>query len=150
MPTSDLIQRTIEQFWDTIPRVWRRVHGVARENAAHYFDLTFIQFDILRSIRRGVCSAAGLAQQHGISRPAVSQTVDQLVEKGLVSRRTDLSDRRFIQLDLTPGGEQLIAQLFTINRRWMMEELNGLSNEELETVITALIIMKKTFVESPE
>ncbi len=145
MASKDLIQQTIEQFWETIPRVWGSVRCVARANAARHFNLPLIQFDILRHIRRGVQSTGELAERQQVSRPAVSQAVDRLVEKGLVSRHPDAADRRYIHLELTESGRQLIVDLFTTNRGWMAERLGALSDGELATLIDALGILKKTF-----
>ncbi len=144
MASPEKLQRTIERFWETIPRVWGSVRCVARANATQYFDLNLVQFDILRHIRRGVHSVAELAERQQISRPAISQAVDTLVEKGLVSRHPEAADRRYIRLELTVQGEALIAELFAKNRAWMAEKMGALSDAELETVIDALLILKKT------
>lgn len=144
MASGEVLQRTIERFWETVPRVWGSVRCVARANATQYFNLNLVQFDILRHIRRGVHSVADLAERQQISRPAISQAVDSLVEKGLVSRTPEAADRRYVRLELTDRGEALVGELFTKNRAWMAEKLNVLSDEELETVIDALLILKKT------
>ncbi len=143
MASTENLQKTIERFWDTIPRVWGIVRCVARKNATQYFDLTLIQFDILRHIRRGAHSAAELAERQQISRPAISQALDLLVEKGLVTRSPGSTDRRYVRLELTGSGERLIAELYTTNRAWMAEKLSVLSDPELETVIDAMQILKK-------
>jgi DNA-binding MarR family transcriptional regulator len=145
MTTESLLQHTIERFWDTVPPVWGHVRGNARTTAVQDFKITLEQFHILRHIRRGAHSAADLAQRQLISRPAITQAVDLLVEKGLVTRQQDRQDRRYIQLELTKSGNALLDSVFTKNRRWMAGKMATLSPTELKTILHALDILKTTF-----
>ena len=71
---------------------------------------------------KGFTSVSELAAIRQISRPAISQAVDVLVEKGLISRQQEAEDRRFVHLLLTPNGEALLNKIFQENRAWMMEK----------------------------
>ena len=142
---NEQLQCAIERFWDTIPPVWGAVRGVARNNAVQDHHLSLVQFHILRHIRYGARSVSDLAERQQISRPAISQALDQLVERGLVSRKEDPDDRRFVQLDLTESGDTLLNDVFGKNRQWMAVKMARLSPEELEAVIRAMDILKKTF-----
>jgi DNA-binding MarR family transcriptional regulator len=146
MAVNELLQRAIERFWDTIPQVWVRVRNNARANAAQDFNIPLVQFHILRHIHKGIHSVAELAECQQISRPAISQAVDQLVERGLVTRREDPVDRRYVHLELTGEGSSLISAVFGKNRQWMAEKMANLSPEELETIIRATDILKNTFI----
>jgi DNA-binding MarR family transcriptional regulator len=149
MSENDLLQLAIERFWDTVPPVWGRVRGNARSHAVQDHGLSLIQFHILRHIRKGAHSASEIAELLQISRPAISQALEQLVEKGLVTRRQDTGDRRFVQLDLTDSGGSLLNSVFGKSRRWMAEKMCDLHPDDLETLIRAMSILKKTF-DSPE
>ena len=142
---DDQLQYAIERFWDTIPPVWGTVRGIARTSAVQDHNISLVQFHILRHIRRGARSVSDLAELLQVSRPAVSQALEELVEKDLVSRREDPHDRRFVDLSLTGSGNQLLNAVFGKNRQWMAEKMAGLGPEELETLIRALDILKKTF-----
>ncbi|MHB8806918.1 MAG: MarR family winged helix-turn-helix transcriptional regulator [Anaerolineaceae bacterium] len=145
MASDDLLQRTIERFWDTVPPVWGRVRGNARCNAIQDFNLTLIQFHILRHIRHGIHSVGGLAEKQQISRPAISQAVETLVEKGLVIRLPDAQDRRYVRLELTESATELLEVVFSKNRQWMAKKMASLKQDELETIMTAMEILKRTF-----
>jgi DNA-binding MarR family transcriptional regulator len=58
------------------------------------FGITMEQFHILRHIRRGYRSVKDLAEKKQINRSAVSQAIDALVSKGLVTRIQESGDRR--------------------------------------------------------
>jgi DNA-binding MarR family transcriptional regulator len=145
MESSELLECTIERFWDTVPPVWGRVRGKARSLATHDFSITLVQFHILRHIRKGVRTVCELAERQQISRPAVSQAVEVLVEKGLVTRKQDALDRRYVQLDLTDSGNSLLDSVFSKNHAWMAEKMKGLNSEELQSILIAMDVLKKTF-----
>jgi DNA-binding MarR family transcriptional regulator len=149
MINDDLLQCAMERFWDTVPPVWGRVRGNARSSAIHKFKINLVQFHILRHIRKGAHSASELAEQLQTSRPAISQAVEVLVKKGLVTRREDPTDRRFTQLSLTDSGSDLLTYVFGESRQWMAEKMTALSPSDLETIIHAMDILKKTF-DNPE
>lgn len=145
MATEDLLLRTIDRFWETVPVVWGRVRSNVRANAIKDFNITLIQFHILRHIRHGAHSVADLAERQQISRPAISQAVNQLVENRLITRQQNIHDRRYVHLDLTDEGNRLLNDVFGKSRLWMGERMISLSPEELETLIRAMTILKNTF-----
>ena len=99
--TEQLIPAAIEAFWSTIPPVWNRIKGNVRAIAVEHYDISVEQFHILRHIRKGLTSVSELAEVKQISRSAISQAVDMLVERGLICRRQNAQDRRNIPLELT-------------------------------------------------
>jgi DNA-binding MarR family transcriptional regulator len=145
--SEELLKTAIDRFWETVPPVWNKVRGNVRCIATEYFEITLDQFHILRHIRKGRGSVSELADLQQISRPAISQAVDILVEKGLISRRTNADDRRYIRLELTPSGNNLLNTIFGQNRKWMMEKMTALSPDEITSIVQGLEILKQTFIE---
>jgi DNA-binding MarR family transcriptional regulator len=101
------------------------------------------QFHILRHVRRGTGSISELATAKNISRPAISQAVEVLVKKGLLTRVQSSQDRRFVELTLTESGNNLLDSVFQDTREWMKERMSTLSTDELETVSKAMTALKK-------
>ena len=134
----------MDTFWETIPPFWQRIRGHIRQAAAEQFDISVEQFHILRHIRGGQDSVSELAKARNISRPAISQAVDVLVNKGLVERTTSAQDRRHIRLALTNSGNALLDAVFDDTRQWMMQSLSPLSDEELDALTSALDSLRKT------
>ena len=145
--TTDLLQQSIDQFWDTFPTVWSGIRGHIRAFAAEHFDITFEQFQILRHVHKGIQSVSELAEVKGISRPAISQAVDLLVERGLLTRRQSPDDRRYVQLELTTAGQELMDAIFRENREWMQARLSTLNEEEIRAVLAAFAALKKAFAD---
>jgi DNA-binding MarR family transcriptional regulator len=148
--TEQLIPAAIEAFWSTVPPVWNRVKGNVRAIAVEHYDISVEQFHILRHIRRGLASVSELAEVKQISRSAVSQAVDILVERGLICRRQNALDRRNIPLELTESGNALLDTIWEKNRAWMKSRMISLTAQDLHTLTSAMEILAGTFAEPVE
>lgn len=137
-----LREQVIDRFWETVPPVWNFVRSHIRATATGNFDITVEQFHVLRFVRRGM-SISELATAKNISRPAISQAVDVLVKKGLVTRVQSTQDRRYVELTLTPEGDALLDAVFKETRGWMKERMSKLSAEELGIISKAMEALKK-------
>jgi len=61
--------------------------------------------------------------------------LDQLEEKGLISRQTCANDRRAKRIKLTEKAEPLIEDMETVIRKTRGEILAGISPEELDLLL---------------
>jgi len=142
-PQSALLEQTLDKFWETIPPLWGTIRAHIRAVATENFEISVEQFHILRFIRRGCQSVSGLADARNISRPAVSNGVDALVQKGLVARTPDQVDRRRISLSLTPEGNVLLDSVFQNTRDWMKSGMADLSPEELDAAVRGMEVLQR-------
>ena len=140
---EQLQDQAIDRFWETIPPLWNFVRSHIRATATGKFDIPVEQFHILRHVRRGICSVSELATAKNISRPAISQAVDVLVNKGLLTRVQSTHDRRYVKLALTAEGNALLDTVFKETRGWMKDRMHTLTVGELETIAKAMEVMKK-------
>jgi DNA-binding MarR family transcriptional regulator len=143
--TDELTHQAIDHFWECVPSAWRKVRSNLHTIASESFDVTFEQFSILRQIRKGSKSISELADARQISRPAISQAVEILVDRGLISRQQSTQDRRWVDLELTPSGNEMLNTIFGRNSQWMAEKLDVLNPEELSCLLCGLEILKKAF-----
>lgn len=141
--TERLREQAIDRFWETVPPVWGTVRSHIRATATARFDITVEQFHILRFVRKGTESLSELAAAKNISRPAMSQAVDVLVNKGLLTRVQSSKDRRYVDLTLTDAGNNLLDTVFKETRGWMKERMSTLTAGELETISNAMEAMRK-------
>ncbi len=141
-PTKPTTDKALDAFWETVPPLWGQIRAHIRATATENFPITVEQFQILRLIRTGRTSVSELAAAKNISRPAVSQAVDALAEKGLLTRTQDADDRRHMQLALTHSGNAMLDAIFDNTRAWMREKLRAFSSDELETDVRAMASLK--------
>ena len=74
---------------------------------------------------------------------AISQAVDVLVRKGLLTRVHSTQDRRVVELALTDEGDALLASVFKETREWMKTRMSGMTADELEIIAKAMKALKK-------
>jgi len=142
-PPKQTTEQALDRFWETIPPLWGQVRGHIRQVATERFPISVEQFQILRLVRSGRSCVSELAEAKRISRPAISQGVDALVNKKLLTRTQDTEDRRHSQLALTAAGNAMLDAIFDDTRAWMRPKLAALSQSELENVIRAMDSLKK-------
>lgn len=144
MPSSSRTrEQAIERFWETVPPLWGLIRSHIREVATANFDITVEQFHMLRFVRRGPGSMSQLAAAKNISRPAISQAADALERKGYVRRVGRSDDRRYVELELTRAGNDLLDAVFDETRAWMRQRMRSLSETELEAITNAMPALRK-------
>jgi DNA-binding MarR family transcriptional regulator len=79
-----------------------------------------------------------LAEEEGISAPALSGHVDRLEAAGLLVRVRSEVDRRRVGLELTPTGERLLRRVRERRTTWLAERLGTLAAEDLATIEAAV------------
>ncbi len=139
------LKETVEGLLEALPSVWDRIRSNLRAAGTGKFGITLEQFHVLRHIRRGYRSVGDLAAKKQISRSAVSQAIEVLVAKGLVTRRQEGGDRRRILLELTSHANEVLDANFAENRLWMEGKMASLDREDLGCVTRAMDILKRTF-----
>ena len=93
---------------------------------------------------RPVANSTG---KSGIEQPSLVRTLDQLEEKGLISRQTCASDRRAKRIKLTEKAEPLISEMEAVINKTRAEILHGISAEELEQLITLIAKLEHNIIE---
>lgn len=84
-----------------------------------------------------------LAKAIGIEQPSLVRTLDQLEEKGLISRHTCASDRRAKRIKLTEKARPIITQMEDVIRKTRGEILSGISEAELTTLLNLINRLEK-------
>ena len=108
-------------------------------------ELTFSQWTTLVALHDGRINTAGdLA--HNICHDAGSLTrlIDQMVERGLVTRGRCENDRRVVKLALTPRGREVVEALAPRMMNFWNGLLSGFTHAEVDTLIgllTRLVIV---------
>lgn len=69
---------------------------------------------------------------------SMTRLLDRLEKKGFVVRTRSNADRRMVQLELTPQGQQAARQLPGLGAAVLNEQLRGFSAEEHATLIDLL------------
>lgn len=125
-----------------LARRLRSVRPIDRRNAA----MSDAQLAVLGALRtHGRHSLTALADRERVTPPTMSALVTGLEEQGYVIRIPDEVDRRRVHVEITPDGEAIVVATFERRTELLKAEIVelGLSDEELQTLHTASILMRK-------
>ena len=115
-------------------------HGEDFFKAVGELDLSFSQVRILGVLARDVerASVKELADTLGLSLPAISRSVDGLVQRGYVTRAEDAADRRMKQIAATGDGRALLNRLIELRIAGAGDFLETLDASERAGLAAAL------------
>jgi len=104
--------------------------------------LTPHQFWPLYYLARGSEShPAELARRLGVTKPACTASVDQLVAAGLIVRRPSAADRRQVVLAVTPKGRRALSAVWREVDGWIEEATAGVSDADVATTARVLRVV---------
>ncbi len=142
---SKIVQDTARQVLEIVPAVMRTIRAEFRSQRP--MDLSVAQFNTLAYIKKNDgASLSSLAAHIGLTLPSMSKLIDGLVERGLVTRNSDLEDRRKICLCLTDTGKNELEAAYEHTQAFLVKKISGLPKEEAEIVSRSMQILKSLFV----
>lgn len=116
-------------------------------------NLELFEYDVLSALRRQgqpfALPATGLARETGLSSGAMTNRIDKLESRGLVTREADKSDRRAVIVSLTSAGKRAIDDAIQLRLDAANESLHGLSSRERSNLVKLLREVRLTGTNSP-
>jgi DNA-binding MarR family transcriptional regulator len=102
-------------------------------------ELTFSQWTTLVALYDGKITTAGdLAHNICHDGGSLTRLIDQMVERGYVTRTRSEQDRRSVKLALTPRGRAVVEALAPDVMNFWNTLLSGFSHDEVDTLIALL------------
>jgi MarR family transcriptional regulator, organic hydroperoxide resistance regulator len=104
--------------------------------------LSFSQINILmRLVHGGSAGVSEIGEKMGVTNAAASQSIDKLVQMGLIERTEDPTDRRAKRLELAPKGHALIEKGIEARTKWVEGITDALLPEQQDSIISALTLL---------
>lgn len=111
-------------------------------------NLTISQFGVLEALLHlGPLNQKSLAEKLLKSGGNITLVIDNLEKSGWVERHQNPKDRRSVLIHLTEEGKELIQSYFPKHLKNIMEEFEGVSNEELDQLA---YLCKKIGLQEPD
>jgi DNA-binding MarR family transcriptional regulator len=98
-------------------------------------------FEVLSAVKRsptGRPRMSELADWLTLSRGGITKLVDRLQGAGYLERVSCAGDRRALQAELTPAGEEMVEEMQLVYEAELERYLSTLSAEEAELITAAL------------
>lgn len=99
------------------------------------FEVSLQQFNVLRILRgrKGVPANLSTLNERMVSKMSnTTRLVDKLIQKGFVERDICPSNRRKVEITITPAGEEILVHMDKTVRNTEAKLLKNFSAEELE------------------
>ena len=136
--TTETERSAAEELVTALSEIRRAIRR-STSRPAELSSLTGAQLELARVVRRNpLISIAGAAEVMRLAPNTVSTLVGDLVSAGLLLRRTDPSDRRVAQLDLTESWKRKIDAWRDRRVAAVEAAMRGLSPDERRRLDRAL------------
>ncbi len=136
------LEHTVENLFLILPLFKKKLirHDFQKEET----DLSPSNIHILFILEdTGTLPISELAKILYISKPNITPLIQKLVEKELVERITDPTDRRYINVSLTAKGKDFIDHYKVLMTADVKEKLSHFAEEELDRLSDALQVLKE-------
>lgn len=140
MTDSIQVSQTLREWVETT------THRTMRDQARYVksLGLSMPQFFLLMRVHyKKQCGISDLSEHMEITTAAASQTVDKLVQSGLLDRSEDPNDRRAKQVTLSVKGQDMIDKSIAERFRWVDKLETSLSAEQKTKIREALVILSE-------
>jgi DNA-binding MarR family transcriptional regulator len=130
-----------EKFRELIRNLERKM-GILDESQVACCNITLAQCHTLVEIGRAkTLSLIQLSKILELEKSTVSRTVEHLVKAQLVSRNTDLSNRRYITISLTENGQKAFHEIETAMNSQFARILRAIPEEKQALVMNSIQIL---------
>ncbi|HEV7681514.1 MAG TPA: MarR family transcriptional regulator [Pyrinomonadaceae bacterium] len=128
----------IEEVLNSFAEVMSKLMIDDHQEQIAALDLTLLQGQVLRVLRRGAVPTGKLASELQISASAVTQLTDRLIRKELIERQSVTGDRRCVVVGLSSKGKTLIDDFRKRRTVLFSESLSHLSERKHSQVVQAM------------
>ncbi len=138
--TAPAHQRADLQLW---VRLLACAHGAeqrVKNRIKENFGLNQTQFNLLSQLDRAPdgIRMGEIARRTVVTGSNVTAVVDDLQQRGLVTREVAKGDRRATVIRLTPAGRSLFAEIAPVHAGWIEEIFAGLAETEKRDLVQRL------------
>lgn len=114
-------------------------------------DLTLSQWSALVTIEtHGPMRIGDIAEREGVSAPTATRLVASLEERGLLTRETDVADRRSSRVSLTGEGREQLEWARQVRTAKLAQRLSMLSDEDVRRVVDDVVPLLEQLVSDGE
>lgn len=136
---------------EVLSRVSRLAHHLDRARASTFegHDLERWEFDVLAALRRHgpphAMTPSQLLPQTLVTSGTMTNRIDRLEARGLVSRSSDPSDRRLVVVELTEAGRGLVDAAMAALLEREESFLEGLPRRDRDRLADLLRVLVRPF-----
>jgi DNA-binding MarR family transcriptional regulator len=138
---NNILDSVTEDLLSIPPLIFRGIRRKLLKTALVNIDVDIspLHFGIMKLLHDvGTLHVAEIGERLQVARPQMTHLVDRLVDKELVERQTDTTDRRMVNVMLTDKGKTTMEEHDSSIRKAIKENLSCFTDEELDVLSDSL------------
>jgi DNA-binding MarR family transcriptional regulator len=138
---EDILEKVAIDLLSIPPLIFREIRRkLVKTTLAHIdVDVTPLHFEILRLLEEeGKLHVAEIGEKLHLAKAQMTHLIDKLADLTMVERKTDVTDRRTINITLTGQGRAFLEAHKNRLVGTAMETMSRLTDEELEDLANTL------------
>jgi DNA-binding MarR family transcriptional regulator len=117
-------------------------HQIDHQAALCCFEVTLAQCHTLLELEAAEKTTIGkLAKRLELDKSTLSRTVEGLVKRGLVERKVDPEDRRYSNVSLTKGGQEICDEINRMNDAYYNAVFGEIPAAKHDVILQALTLL---------
>jgi DNA-binding MarR family transcriptional regulator len=140
-------EESARELLDVVPLVIREIRSQMRSRGSA--DLSVPQFRTLAFVNRNKGSSlCEVADHMGLTSPSASTLVDNLIERGMMTREENPDDRRRVRLTVTSRGRAILETSTRGTMTYLAKKLSSVSIDDREAIVKAMETLRSVFTNS--
>ena len=138
---EDILEKVVTDLLSIPPLIFREIRRklIKTTLADIDVDITPLHFEIIRLLEKeGKLHVAEIGEKLHIAKAQMTHLIDRLADLNMVERKTDIADRRTINIILTGQGRAFLEEHKNRLVGTAMETMSSLTDEELEDLANTL------------
>jgi DNA-binding MarR family transcriptional regulator len=132
-----LLDSVAQNMFQALPLLRKRLLHMDVVQAEHGIPLSHVQ--VLSMLNDGgSLSVSDISHRLGIAKPNITPLVDRLLDMGLVQRQRDETDRRVVNVLITPAGTARLSAIRATITGQVQQQADHLSASEFKELAQAL------------
>ena len=137
------IFEVIEKLRQVMVPLWHSSRASVLNIITKKYGINPAQFHTLKRINSGATSVSEVAECLHVSKPNISRSVDELVQKEFLTRERVENDRRKVLLKMTDKAEGVFKEMHKHHDQIFINQFRNLTDVELEELSKSLEILKR-------
>ena len=145
---SDIQERIAVDLLTIPPLIFRGIRRKLIKTTLADIDMNITphHFEIIRLLEgEGTLHVAEIGERLQIAKAQMTKLIDKLADLNIVERKTDIADRRTINITLTGQGRTVLEEHKNSVMSAIRETISRLTDKELEDLSTSLRTLQDIF-----
>jgi DNA-binding MarR family transcriptional regulator len=138
---EEILEKVAIDLLSIPPLIFREIRRKLIKTALAdiHVDITPLHFEILRLLEKeGRLHVAEIGEKLHVAKAQMTHLIDKLADLNMIERKTDIADRRSVNITLTGQGRAFLEEHKDRLVHTAMETMSRLTDEELEDLANTL------------